>query len=180
MIDHKGSIFDKALKQILIFEGGYVNHKNDLGGATNFGIIQTTYDSYRLSKQLKKQSVRYITDEEVADIYYNRYWLACGCDQMPSKLAVFVFDTAVNMGISKIVSYMQEIVFTKQTQFNSKMLNDIRFFINKRGEDELLRLLILRRKASYKAFAKKGNQVVFLQGWLNRVQHLEDYLKELA
>ncbi len=180
MKDKPKDIFSEALKMVLLFEGGFVDHKHDLGGATNKGIIQTTYDSYRLSNQQKKQSVKHITDQEVADIYYNRYWLACSCDQMPPKLAVFVFDTAVNMGISKIVSYMQEIVFTKQTQFNSKMLNDIRFFINKHGEDELLRLLILRRKASYKAFAKKGNQVVFLQGWLNRVQHLEDYLKELA
>ncbi len=32
------SNFEKAVEKVLEHEGGYVDHKNDPGGATNYGI----------------------------------------------------------------------------------------------------------------------------------------------
>ncbi len=92
------SNFEKMLKFVLQREGGYVNDPNDLGGETNKGITHTTYNSYRRSKGLPIQSVKYITDSEVRDIYYNNYYKASGADKISNPtLAAYVFDTAVNM-----------------------------------------------------------------------------------
>ena len=63
--------FEKMLKFVLEKEGGYVNDPNDLGGETNKGITTATYNAYRISKGLKKQSVKYISDKEVCSVHYN-------------------------------------------------------------------------------------------------------------
>ena len=83
--DRYGAAFAAALKLVLAYEGGYVNDPRDLGGETNKGITQRTYDSFRLSQQLPKLTVKNITDAEVANIYYNQYWLAAGCNLMDTK-----------------------------------------------------------------------------------------------
>mgnify|MGYP002797970217 FL=1 len=52
-------------------------------------------------KELPTRSVKYITDDEVKDIYYNNYYKASGADKLEKpQLASYVFDTAVNMGVS--------------------------------------------------------------------------------
>ena len=99
--------YDKMLAQILKSEGGYV--ANDNGSASNKGIKQETYDSYRERKGLKKKDVKDITDEEVKDIYYNDYYLASGADKIEdARLAFYVFDTAVNMGVSRAKTLLSD------------------------------------------------------------------------
>ncbi|TWA12161.1 glycosyl hydrolase family 108 [Sinorhizobium medicae] len=44
------STYTRAMAQIRKFEGGYVNHPRDPGGATNFGVMQAIYDEFRVSK----------------------------------------------------------------------------------------------------------------------------------
>ncbi len=168
--------FKSALKIILELEQGYVNHPRDLGGATAYGIIQATYDSYRLSSQQAKKAIRYITAIEVADIYRDHYWLPTACNLMPSKLALLVFDTAVNMGNTKVVQYFQELLGSKATAMNAKMINDINYYLSKHSENDLLFAFIERRKQSYQAYSKKPGQQEFLKGWLNRLNHIKEEL----
>ena len=172
--------FDNIMPTIYKFEGGYSDHPNDLGNETNLGIIQTTYDSYRMSQQKPKQPVKLITKAEATEIYYNRYWLANCCNLMPKPLAYFVLDTCINMGQAKVISYFQELVYTKEKTINAKMINDINFYINKHGVENLVFALISRRRKSYHAFAAKPGQQVFLQGWLNRLDHLKSTIGDIA
>lgn len=93
--------YSNMVKFVLAREGGYVNDKDDLGGETNKGITHNTYDSYRHSKGLPKQSVKYMTEAEMHEIYYNNYYKASGADKIENpRMAMYVFDTAVNMGVS--------------------------------------------------------------------------------
>ncbi len=39
--------FSESLPFVLRWEGGYVNHPNDPGGATNKGVTQKVYDGWR-------------------------------------------------------------------------------------------------------------------------------------
>lgn len=96
--------FARALKEVLKSEGGYVNHPKDPGGATNKGITQATYDAYRS----RKQSVRLITDAEVASIYKSRYWDAVQADDLPAGLDYAVFDFAVNSGPVRAIRFLQD------------------------------------------------------------------------
>lgn len=91
--------FAQAIKFVLKWEGGYVNHPADPGGATNIGITQATYDKYRRSKGLPLQSVRKIGQSEVEEIYHERYWKPINGDNLPNSLALAAFDLAVNSGL---------------------------------------------------------------------------------
>ena len=103
--------FDKMLQFVLKREGGYINDPNDLGGETNKGITYKTYNAYRKSKNLPARSVKYITDSEVKEIYYNNYYKAVGADKIKkTKLAAIMFDTAVNMGVSKAKTFLQKSI----------------------------------------------------------------------
>ena len=92
--------FNKFLSIVLGREGGYSNSKVDRGGETYKGITHTTYDEYRKSKGLSTQNVTKMTDDEMQEIYYEKFYKASGADSISDKkLALYVFDTAVNMGV---------------------------------------------------------------------------------
>jgi len=99
--------FNKFLSIILDREGGYSNSKSDRGGETLKGITHATYDSYRKSKGLPVQSVTKMTDDEMQEIYYENYYKASGADKVnDKKLALYVFDTAVNMGVGAAKEFL--------------------------------------------------------------------------
>lgn len=96
------SNFQQCETFTLSYEGGYVNNKHDPGGATNLGIIQTNYDSYRESKGLGVRSVRFITHKEASEIYKTRYWDSLGCDYLPFGVDLIAFDIYVNGGQARL------------------------------------------------------------------------------
>lgn len=149
-------LFNQALHFVLNQEGGFVDDPDDKGGATNKGITQGTYDSYRKAHKKAIQTVKNITDAEVSDIYYNNYWLKAGCDKMTPAFAVISFDTAVNMGIGRIKEFMQTAEYKNPEKF------------------------LLARIRKYVKFAQSGNQSKFLVGWLNRVFRLIDFVNTIT
>jgi lysozyme family protein len=99
--------YEQALAFVLRWEGGYSNHPNDPGGATNKGVTQKTYDSYLALHGQASADVRRITDQEIANIYSVHYWAAAHCSQLPADLAPCVFNCAVNSGVSRAVKLLQ-------------------------------------------------------------------------
>ena len=102
--------FERALPKLLVHEGGYVNHPDDPGGATNKGVTQRTYNSWRRQEGHAQRSVREITDAEVAAIYRDSYWDAIRGDDLPEGVAYCVFDAAVNSGPARAVRWLQKCV----------------------------------------------------------------------
>ena len=106
--------YPQALKQVLKYEGGYVDHPKDPGGPTNKGVTQAVYDNWRKSQNLSIQSVRAIADSEVAAIYKNLYWDRISGDLLPSGVDFAVFDFAVNSGVSRAAKTLQSVVGVTQ------------------------------------------------------------------
>jgi lysozyme family protein len=106
--------YPQALKQVLKYEGGYVDHPKDPGGPTNKGVTQAVYDNWRRSQKLPTQSVRAIADSEVAAIYKNLYWDRVSGDNLPDGVDFAVFDFAVNSGVSRAAKYLQAVVGVTQ------------------------------------------------------------------
>lgn len=102
--------FKTALEYVLAHEGGFVNHALDPGGATNRGVTQATYDGYRASIGLAGQSVRHITEGEVADIYKRQYWDVVKGDDLPAGVDYAVFDYGVNSGPKRAAKALQGVV----------------------------------------------------------------------
>jgi lysozyme family protein len=115
--------FSTALQLVLAHEGGLVDHPDDPGGRTNFGITTRVYESYRRSVNLPLQLVDHITQQEVQHIYRAQYWKPCGADGLPAGLDYAVFDYAVNSGVSRAVKDLQrELGLTVDGVFGSMTL----------------------------------------------------------
>lgn len=148
-------LFKKALSFVLKWEGGYVNNPNDKGGATNKGITQGTYNNWLIAQGKSRKDVKFISQQEVEEIYYKNYWLKTGCDKMSKVFAVICFDTAVNMGVGRVKEFLQAARWTDPQKF------------------------LAAREQKYREFAKYGNQKIFLNGWLNRLNGLRNFIKKI-
>jgi lysozyme family protein len=90
--------WERGIKLILDYEGGYVNDPNDPGGETKYGICKASYPS---------EDIRNLTLERAQEIYKRDYWDRAMCDQLPEKLAIEVFDCAVNQGVVIAIRLLQ-------------------------------------------------------------------------
>ena len=99
--------FDRSLLLVLKHEGGYVDHSKDPGGATNMGITIGTLRQWRSPKPVSKADVKALTRTEAAAIYRANYWRAIRGDDLPAGLDYAVFDFAVNSGIGRAVTFLQ-------------------------------------------------------------------------
>ena len=166
------AIYQDAMAFMLQWEGGYVNHPNDRGGATNRGVIQRNYDAYRRSEGLPTRSVRYIETGEVKEIYRTRYWEASKANILAERsreVAIVHFDWAVNSGVSRAMRTLQECLRTTpdgvwgaNTEAAWKSSNP----------SEILNCYLQRREQLYRLWGR-GSQLVFLNGWLNRLNSLK-------
>ncbi|RVU13206.1 glycoside hydrolase family 108 protein [Methylobacterium oryzihabitans] len=98
--------YDQAFGLVLKHEGGYVDHPDDPGGATNLGVTIGTLSAW-LGRAATKAEVRALTVAAVAPIYRARYWNAVRGDDLPAGLDYAVFDFAVNSGPGRAVMALQ-------------------------------------------------------------------------
>lgn len=101
--------FDRSLAEVLLHEGGFVNHPADPGGATKYGITRTTLSRFR-GRPVSVEDVRGLTREEAGTIYRRRYWDAVRGDELPAGLDLALFDFAVNSGPDRAVRTLQGIL----------------------------------------------------------------------
>lgn len=89
-----------AIEFVLRMEGGETveNNPNDPGGETKFGISNKAYPNLDIAN---------LTKDAAKEIYKKDYWEPCRCDELPTALAIAVFDTAVNQGTGKARRLLQ-------------------------------------------------------------------------
>ncbi len=90
--------FNFAFAKVVSIEGGFVNDPQDPGGATKFGISQRSYPNV---------DIKNLTLGQAKAIYRRDYWDAVCGDNLPDPLSHFVFDAAVNQGVSAAIAMMQ-------------------------------------------------------------------------
>lgn len=98
---------DLAYATTRVYEGGYVNHPSDPGGATDRGVTWRTYNAYRKRKGLPPQDVRKMTEAECKEIYRTQYWDAVKGDVLPAGVDLVVYDGAVNSGPKQAIKWLQ-------------------------------------------------------------------------
>ena len=94
--------FEDAFKLVVHHEGGYVNHPNDPGGATRFGVTE------RVARANGYQGdMRVFPIEKAQEIYRKLYWDAVRAEELPAAVRFDVFDAAVNSGVSQAAKWLQ-------------------------------------------------------------------------
>jgi lysozyme family protein len=173
------SAFKDALRFTLPHEGGYADDPDDPGGATNHGITQAVYDSWRVRRGWPKRSVRNITDQELGLIYEEMYWNAAACGQLDDFLGIAVFDFAVHSGPSRAVRFLQNIVGTKEDgMWGPKSAAALRSAIERNGGGRAGTSIVTSsyidsRETFLRGIARlRQESRKYLPGWLKRVNDL--------
>lgn len=97
--------FQKALKHTLGIEGGYSNDPADSGGRTRFGITETKARAWGYLGDMRELPL-----ELAEQIYKKDYWDIIHLDDVAAiseQVALEMFDTAVNCGVSIPVKFLQ-------------------------------------------------------------------------
>lgn len=97
--------FDEAFHKLLGHEGGYVNHPNDPGGETNWGVTVAVARANGYDGPMKDMPV-----DVAKAIYRKQYWDAIRGDELPPALRYAVFDAAVNSGNGQAIKWLQRAV----------------------------------------------------------------------
>lgn len=146
--------FRKSMEVVFKNEGGFTDDTADLGGRTNMGITQSTYNDYCKRYRVPVKDVKFLTKEEAIEVYYNDYWKKSGADKVENQIeALILFDTAVLHGVGR----------AKQ------------FFKESNGNFE--RMIQLRKEYYLKRVKQNPTQKKYLKGWNNRADNLLKLLK---
>jgi len=170
------SRFDICLGFVLEREGGYVDDPSDKGGATNCGITQKVFDEFRSRLGLPSLPVKDISAIDVGRIYRDAYWDKAKCWACPEPLDLVVFDSSVNHGVSRAVKWLQTALGMDSIDgvIGPKTLESIKEDTKDSDGTRALVAHILRmREIFYEGIvARDKSQQKFLNGWLNRLEHL--------
>jgi lysozyme family protein len=153
-----------------------VDYLRDSGGATNHGVTQGVYDVWRAEKGLAHRSVKLMGDDEVRQIYQERYWQAGHCGDLPTALGIIHFDWCVNHGIRGAMATLQTAV---GAVVDGDWGPDTATAAAKADAGVAARYDQLRRQWYRARVTEKSDQAAFLEGWLGRVDRLDQYVEGL-
>ena len=149
--------FEKVMDYVFNSEGGYVNHKHDRGGPTNFGVTQKTYNAWRKQKGLPAKDVKNITKDEAKKLYYEEFWKGTGASDVEDlREAYLLFDTSIICG-----------------PYNAKVMY-------KKSDGDIYKFLKERAKFHNVDIEKNPMQKEFKEGWFNRLKTLENNMNEIV
>jgi len=158
--------FDACLAHLLKHEGGFVNHKDDPGGATNLGVTQAVWEDW-IDRTVSEENIRALTPAKVAPLYQELYWDRVKGDKLPFGVDYCVFDAAVNSGVSRAAKWLQTTVgavadgaIGEQT-LKQVLLTNPQMIIDKYSA---IRLEFLKGRSTWPTFGK---------GWERRVEEVK-------
>lgn len=158
------SDFDKAYDFVLKWEGGKVDDPKDRGGRTNRGVVQRTYNAYRKDHNLPIQDVWDATLAETAEIYKTMFWDAAGCNDLDWPLNLALFDFAVHSNPTRAKQKLQEVRTGGVTGLTTQEMAEA--------------LVAKRRLFLQRIVVANPSQRKFLKGWMNRIDALEEAIKQ--
>lgn len=174
---------DQMIVHVLRREGGYVNHPNDRGGPTNYGITRRALSTWR-GHQVAADDVRNLSQQEAIAIYKTRYFTRPKLHKLPADLQPQLFDMAVNHGPGRAVKLLQRVI--NQAGFGPleedgrmgpatagaarRALDGMHNYLHNALVDE--RLGFYRR-----IVARNPSQGVFLKGWTRRAKEFRRHIR---
>ena len=165
--------FFKSLDMVLKHEGGFVDHPEDPGGATNKGITHKTYSDF-LGRPLEDVSeLKNIPDEHVQQIYKDGYWNRVKADQLSSGVDFCIFDWAVNSGPGRAAKALQKAVMVTQDGAIGPMTLAA---VEEELPEEIIEKITKEREEFYRSLRTFDT---FGKGWLRRNEETRDFALEM-
>ena len=105
--------FGKFFKMLLKHEGGFINHPEDPGGATNLGVTKRVMQEF-LGRAVSMSEMKCLTFEDVQPVYKKLYVDKVFFYDTTSGLDWAALHWAVNGGTDGMAKTLQTIIGTKQ------------------------------------------------------------------
>lgn len=175
-----------AINEVIEREGGYVNHPDDRGGPTRWGVTQAKAREHGYHGDMRDYPV-----EAAFAVYDADYWQRMKLDEIGDyspDLAVKLFDFGVNSGTGRAARHFQRLLNSLNNRgefypdikvdgaIGQKTLASLAGFYCKRGEAGLAVLAQslngLRIAFCVGITEDNESQEVFAFGWLSRIVHL--------
>lgn len=166
---------EKALVHVLEMEGGWSDHPDDPGGATNLGITHGTLkralDRKLLTKgptESTRERLKRLTPREAKIVYRHLYWQPSHAPMLGEGLDLLVFDAAVNQGVTRSTRFLQKALGVKvdgvwgpQTQQAA-----LRACSTHERQQQVMLDYAVHRGLHYSSLSKMS---VFGKGWFRRL-----------
>jgi len=166
--------FFKSLDMVLHHEGGFVDHPDDPGGATNKGITHKTYADF-LDRPLEDVSeLKNIPKEHVQKIYKTGYWDAVRADELPAGVDFCVFDWAVNSGPRRAAKALQKAAGATVDGAIGPMTVAA---VNAADAAQIIEDVTKEREEFYRSLRTFDT---FGKGWLRRNKETRDFALEMV
>jgi len=165
------SDFKECLELVLKSEGGWVNHKDDLGGETNLGVTKRVWEEY---VGHPVESLKNLTKEDVAPLYEQKYWRPTYCEILPRGLSLLIFSMGINAGPGRGVKLLQSSIGCVADGVIGPRTMEL---IKSADVTDLIKKYSNARRDYYKSLKTFE---VFGKGWLARVDREEKEALEMA
>lgn len=148
------------------------HNPKDPGGATRYGIDQRDHPLIDVSR---------LTLDQARQIYFQDEWGHSHAEQLPEGVGEACFDAAVNCGLREATHWLQQTLIGQGTYLGTldgligPQTLQAAF---QRPQATLPKILDLRR-AYYNELAKQDRFKEDLDGWLNRVNDLQEFAEWL-
>lgn len=164
----------RVIEEIIRREGGYVDHPNDKGGPTKYGITLGTFSQW-LGRLCTAKDVKEMTIDEARQIYKKMYVDDPGYSKIRDHHVLeMAVDMAVNHGIRNASKMLQECAGVPVDGVIGPVTLSR---INAIPPKEFLKKLIARRAVFYARICKSNpSQVAFIEGWINRNNEFLEYV----
>lgn len=171
-----GALVATIIAAVLAVEGGYVDHPNDPGGATNWGITE------RVARQCGYTGHMRDLPKEVAFACYQRNYVErpgfLPLVEIDPAVAEEVIDTGVNMGPARPTRFFRQAVnevcrtglpiLTKMDPVAVKAWADCRASLGLQSCVRVLDSLDRQQRAEYDRLVRVNPKLrVFHRGWVN-------------
>ena len=122
----------------------------------------------------------------IYDFYYENYWKKCGADRIGGNSGIVLWDIAVLQGCHRAVKTLQKVAnrYFNQTLvvdgiIGSGTISKVKELVQTKGEDIFVSNMLLEYGDNVTEASKLEGNAKFLQGWMNRISHLSNYLRKL-
>ena len=177
-----GLAIREMLDDLIIREGGYIDHPNDRGGPTKFGITLKTLMNHRDDPLVDADDVKALTEDEAREIYRERYLKAPKINRLPMELQPCVCDFAVNSGPRRAIRAVQRtanalnrgrpgIPIETDGVIGGMTLAAVETAVQRWGGQRMIDEICRDRLRFLAGIVERDpTQAVFIKGWTRRVQ----------
>lgn len=162
------SDFDRAILRVFGHEGGYSNHPDDPGGATNLGITQATLTAARKRLPDLPDNVQRLSINDAKRIYEELYWKPV-VEALPGQLfGVYfqLFDAYINHSPQAVWKMVQRVVgATPDGIMGPSTRTAVNAFLRSRGNMDF-GVCFLAERLDY--WSSLSNWPSFSKGWTRR------------